>query len=190
MELRTMIYASLFAAIVGALGLLPPLITPFTPVPITAQTLGVMLAGSLLGAKKGGLSLLVFVLLVMVGAPLLSGGRGGLGVLFGVSGGYILSWPIGAFVIGYLVERFWSRMNIGLFILANLIGGVIVVYAMGVTYLSIITDTTWGQAAWSALIYIPGDLVKVVVASVIARQMMRVYPLIEKSRSNNVSRAV
>jgi len=52
--LRTMIYSALFASIVGALGLLPPIVTPFTPVPITAQTLGVMLAGALLGARRGG----------------------------------------------------------------------------------------------------------------------------------------
>ncbi|UOR10863.1 biotin transporter BioY [Halobacillus amylolyticus] len=191
MKLRTMVYASLFAAIIGALGLLPPIVTPFTPVPITAQTLGVMLAGSILGAKRGGLSLLVFVLLVTFGAPLLSGGRGGLGVLFGPSGGYILAWPFAAVTIGFLIECFWKKLNIGLYIAINVIGGVLLVYAFGVTYLSMITETPWTKAAWAALVFIPGDLVKVVVASLLARQINRVYPLIEmeKSRNNRKSKA-
>ncbi|MFD2923739.1 biotin transporter BioY [Halobacillus naozhouensis] len=187
MKLRTMVYASLFAAIIGALGLLPPIVTPFTPVPITAQTLGVMLAGSILGAKRGGLSLLVFVLLVSIGVPLLSGGRGGLGVLFGPSGGYIMAWPIAAFFIGFLVELFWKKLNIGLYIAINVAGGIILVYALGVTYLSFITETPWTKAAWAALVFIPGDLVKVVAASLLARQINRVYPLIE--RDKNVHKA-
>ncbi|WP_173915374.1 biotin transporter BioY [Halobacillus sp. Marseille-Q1614] len=183
MNLRTMVYASLFAAIIGALGLLPPIVTPFTPVPITAQTLGVMLAGSILGAKRGGLSLLLFVLLVTFGAPLLSGGRGGLGVLFGPSGGYIMAWPIAAFLIGFLVERFWKKLNLGLYFLFNLLGGVVLVYAFGVTYLSIMTQTPWTSAMWAAFVFIPGDLVKVVAASLLARQINRVYPIIEKEKN-------
>ncbi|WP_163527754.1 biotin transporter BioY [Halobacillus ihumii] len=182
MKLKTMVYASLFAAIIGALGLLPPIVTPFTPVPITAQTLGVMLAGSILGAKRGGLSLLVFVLLVSIGVPLLSGGRGGLGVLFGPSGGYIMAWPIAAFFIGAFVELFWKKLNIGLYIAINVVGGIILVYAFGVTYLSIMTETPWAKAAWAALVFIPGDLVKVVAASLLAKQINRVYPLIEMDR--------
>ncbi|UOQ95417.1 biotin transporter BioY [Halobacillus shinanisalinarum] len=185
MKLKTMVYASLFAAIIGALGLLPPIVTPFTPVPITAQTLGVMLAGSILGAKRGALSLLVFVLLVTFGVPLLSGGRGGLGVLFGPSGGYILAWPFAAFTIGFLVERFWKKLNIGLYITINVMGGILLVYAFGVTYLSMITETPWTKAAWAALVFIPGDLVKVVVASLLARQINRVYPLIKMEKSHN-----
>lgn len=186
-----MVYASLFAAIIGALGLLPPIVTPFTPVPITAQTLGVMLAGSILGAKRGGLSLLLFVLLVTFGAPLLSGGRGGLGVLFGPSGGYIMAWPFAAFFIGFFVERFWKKLNIGLYIVFNVVGGILLVYAFGVTYLSWITETPWTKAMWAALIFIPGDLVKVVVASLLARQLNRVYPIIGKEdrRSNERTNA-
>ncbi|WP_431803705.1 biotin transporter BioY [Halobacillus andaensis] len=189
MKLKTMVYAALFAAIMGALGLLPPIVTPFTPVPITAQTLGVMLAGSILGAKRGGLSLLLFVLLVTFGAPLLAGGRGGLGVLFGPSGGYILSYPIAAFLIGFLVERFWNKLNLGLYIAINIIGGILFVYACGVTYLSFITDTPWTKAMWAAFVFIPGDLVKVVVASLLAGQINRVYPIMDiaKKRSNKIT---
>src|SRR5690625_7350257 len=75
MKLQDMMYISLFAAIVGVLGFIPPIPLPFSPVPITAQTLGVMLAGGILGARRGGLSLLLFIALVAIGTPLLTGGR-------------------------------------------------------------------------------------------------------------------
>ncbi|WP_243291915.1 biotin transporter BioY [Bacillus sp. FJAT-47783] len=180
MNLRSMMYVSLMAAVVAVLGLLPPIMLPFTPVPITAQTFGVMLAGAVLGAKRGGLSLLVFVLLVAVGAPVLSGGRGGLGILVGPSGGYIMSWPIAAFLIGYLVEKSWNHLSLWKMVLFNIIGGVLFVYACGITYLSFVTDLTWMQAAISALAYIPGDVVKAVLSGTIALQIQKAYPLIEK----------
>jgi biotin transport system substrate-specific component len=180
MKLRNMMYASLFAAIVAALGILPPLTLPISPVPITAQTLGVMLAGAILGARYGALSLGIFVALVAVGVPLLSGGRGGFGVLLGPGGGYILSWPIAAFVIGFLVEKYWHKMNIARFILFNVVGGILLVYACGVTYLSFATGLPWTTAAFQALIYVPGDLTKAIIAGIIAMQIKKAYPLIRK----------
>ncbi|OLO42181.1 biotin transporter BioY [Alkalihalophilus pseudofirmus] len=182
MKLKNMMYASVFVAVIAALGILPPLVLPISPVPITAQSLGVMLAGAILGARYGGMSLVIFVLLVPFGAPLLSGGRGGISVFLGPSGGYILSWPIAAFVIGYLVEKYWHKMNIARFILFNIIGGILVIYAAGVTYTSFNIGIPWGTAAYQALIYIPGDIAKVVVAAVIAMQIKKAYPLIKKSR--------
>lgn len=179
MKLKEMMYVSLFAAIVAVLGFLPPLTLPFTPVPITAQTFGVMLAGAVLGARLGGMSLGVFVLLVAIGAPVLAGGRGGLSILFGPSGGYILSWPIAAFVIGFLMEKSWNSLKLWKIILFNIIGGVIVVYACGISYLSLVADLSWMQAAISALAYIPGDIAKAVVSAIIALQIKRKYPLIQ-----------
>ncbi len=180
MKLTNMMYASLFAALVGALGILPPLTLPISPVPLTAQTLGVMLAGAILGARYGALSLGIFVALVAFGVPVLAGGRGGFGVLLGPGGGYILSWPIAAFVIGSLVERYWNKMNTARFILFNIIGGILLVYASGVTYLSFTTGIPWTTAAFQALIYVPGDVTKAVIAGVIAMQIKKAYPLIKK----------
>src|SRR3954463_8239774 len=98
---RDMVHIALFAAIMAALGLLPPIPVGFIPVPITAQSMGVMLAGSILGAQRGALAILLFLALVAVGLPLLSGGRGGLGVFFGPTAGFLLSWPGGAFGTGW-----------------------------------------------------------------------------------------
>lgn len=80
-----MVFAALFAALIGVLGMIPPIPLGFIPVPITAQTLGVMLAGGFLGKKTGSLSLILFIVLVALGLPLLSGGRGGLSALVGPS---------------------------------------------------------------------------------------------------------
>jgi biotin transport system substrate-specific component len=82
MSTRDIVYIALFAAIVGALGMFPPITLPLIGVPITAQSLGVMLAGSVLGARRGGLAIVLFLVLVAIGVPLLAGGRGGFGVLF------------------------------------------------------------------------------------------------------------
>lgn len=60
MKTRDMVLAAMFTAVVAALGLIPPILSPFSPVPITAQTFGVMLAGAVLGPRLGGLSLLLF----------------------------------------------------------------------------------------------------------------------------------
>ncbi|MBO1001740.1 biotin transporter BioY [Pseudogracilibacillus auburnensis] len=180
MTLKDMMYISLFAAIVGALAFFPPIPIPFIPVPITAQTLGVMLAGGILGARRGGLSLLLFVLLVAIGAPLMAGGRGGLGILFGPGGGYILAWPIAAFVIGYLTEKSIHHLKYWKLILINTFGGIIIVYLIGVTYLAILTDVPWGATAISSLVFLPGDFTKVLIASAITIKLHQAYPMIDK----------
>ncbi|MGE6578041.1 biotin transporter BioY [Paenibacillus sp. FSL H7-0942] len=177
MKIKDMMFTAIMAAVIAVLGLLPPIPLPFIPVPITVQTLGVMLAGSILGARLGGISLLLFVVLIGLGAPLLSGGRGGLGVLVGPTGGYVLSYPIAAFVIGLLVQRtsvagikFWN------FLLSNIVGGILVVYAVGIPFLSFITDVPITQAIIGNLVFIPGDLLKAVLASLIAVRILKVSP--------------
>ncbi len=178
MNLRDMMFVSLFTAIIGIMAFFPPILIPGIPVPITAQTLGVMLAGGLLGAKRGGLALLIFLALIAVGVPLLAGGRGGLGVLLGPGGGYILSWPIAAFVIGYLVEKNIHSLNFFKVFVFNVFGAMIIVYAGGVTYLSYASNLPWGPTAISALTFIPGDLIKVIIASIIIIKVNQVYPII------------
>ncbi|MFD2681079.1 biotin transporter BioY [Bacillus seohaeanensis] len=177
MKLKNMILVAMFTSIVAALGILPPIALPFTPVPITAQTFGVMLAGAILGARLGGLSMGLFVLLVGIGVPILSGGRGGLPSLIGPSGGYILSWPIAAFIIGFLVDRYKERLKMWNMVLFNYVGGILFIYLGGITYLSFVSALSWQEAAISALVYIPGDSLKAVVAGVIALQLRKTAPV-------------
>ena len=103
-----------------------------TGVPITLQTLGVMLAGGILGARKGFLSVLVFLVLMSAGLPLLSGGRGGLGVWAGTSAGYLVGWLVGVVVIGLLTARILPKYPLWQGILVNLLGGALVIYVFGI----------------------------------------------------------
>jgi biotin transport system substrate-specific component len=182
MRSKDLAYVALFAALTAALGLVPPIDVAFVPVPITAQTLGVMLAGAVLGARRAGLALLVFVVLVVVGLPVLAGGRGGLGVLLGPSGGFILSWPIAAFVTGLVTEQLWRRYNVVFGIVANLIGGVVVVYLIGIPWLAVVGDLGT-EAFTGSMVFLPGDTIKAVLAAVVAVSVRRAYPLIERTHA-------
>jgi len=176
---RDLAYVALFAAITAVLGLVPAV--QIGPVPITAQTLGVMLAGSILGARRGFLSQLLFLVLVAIGLPVLPGGGGGLAVFAGATAGYLISWPIAAFVVGLLTARFWARYNLAWGTVANVVGGIVVIYAIGVPVLVAASGLPWHDALWlGAAVFIPGDLVKAVLAAVIAVQVRRSYPVIER----------
>jgi biotin transport system substrate-specific component len=148
-------------------------------VPITAQTLGVMLAGSVLGARRGALAVLTFLAVVAVGVPLLSGGRGGLAVFVGPSAGYLYAWPLAAFVIGTITQLSWRRFNLAWAMVANLVGGVAVIYALGIPFTSIYGNVSLSAAATGSLSFVPGDLVKVGIASVVAVAVHKAYPVIE-----------
>ena len=181
MKTKDLAYIALFAAITAVLGMVPAI--QVGPVPITAQTLGVMLAGAILGARRGFLSQLLFLVLVAVGLPVLPGGGGGLAVFAGVTGGYLVGWPIGAFVVGLLTERFWARYNVAWGVVANVVGGMVVVYAIGVPWLALAADLSLKAAIVSgALPFLIGDVIKAVVAAVIAVQVRRSYPVIERPR--------
>lgn len=181
MKTRDLAYVALFAAVVAVLGTIPAI--PVGPVPITAQTLGVMLAGAVLGARRGFLAVLLFLVLVAVGLPLLAGGRGGLAPFVGTSAGYLYSWPIAAFVIGWLTERSWNRYNVALGTLINAVGGIVVVYAIGVPVLKAVGGLTWGAAFTGGVFpFIPGDLFKAFAAAAIADVVRRSYPVIDRPR--------
>lgn len=179
---RDIVYIALFAALMAALGLVPPIQVGFLPVPITAQTLGVMLAGCLIGAKRGGLAILLFVGLVALGLPILAGGHGGLGVFFGPTAGFILSWPIAAFVTGWLAERSWNRINIVWFFAVSVIGGIGVVYLIGVPWVAFVAKIPLTSALTGSMVFIPGDLIKAGVTAIIADTVRRAYPLMREAR--------
>lgn len=175
---RDLARVALFAALIAVLGLPGQLLLFGSAVPITAQTLGVMLAGSLLGARLGFLSVATFLALVAAGLPLLAGGRGGLGVFAGPSAGYLIGWAVGAFVIGWIVERGGVRFQPAILLAANLIGGIAVIYAIGIPVQAWVLGTSSVVSALIAgLVYLPGDLIKVAVATVVAAGVHRAYPL-------------
>lgn len=177
---RDLALIALFAALIAALGLAGPLYLFGNGVPITAQVLGVMLAGSILGARRGALAVLVLLALVAAGLPLLAGGRGGLGVFVGLSAGYLVGWPLGAFVTGWLTERTVARgrtYSVPLGLVANVIGGIGVVYAIGIPVQAWVGHTTGLVAtAVAAAVFLPGDLIKATIATLVAKGVHTGYP--------------
>lgn len=177
---RDLALIALFAALIAALGLAGPLYLFGNGVPITAQALGVMLAGSILGARRGALAVLVLLALVAAGLPLLAGGRGGLGVFVGLSAGYLVGWPLGAFVTGWLTERTVARgrtYSVLLGFVANVIGGIGVVYAIGIPVQAWVGQTTGLVAtAVAAAVFLPGDLIKATIATLVAKGVHTGYP--------------
>lgn len=166
---------AIFAALIAALGLMPKLALGFG-VPITAQSLGVMLCGTVLGARRGMLAVLLFLLLVAIGLPLLSGGRGGIGAFFTPAAGFIVGWPVAAFVAGLWMERVAPRPTALHGFLAASLGGIVVLYAFGIIGMSV----ALGISPWQALIltaaFIPGDLIKAAVAGMITAALWRARP--------------
>ncbi len=177
-SIRDIVFIALFAAIIAALGLIPK-IDMGIGVPITAQSLGVMLAGSILGAYRGFLALTLFLALVAAGLPLLAGGRGGLGVFFGPSAGFLLAYPFAAALIGLLTQRAWRELTFGKSFGINVIGGILLLYACGIPAIALISGIALKTAALGALVFVPGDLVKAALAASAAMFVKRGYPLID-----------
>lgn len=178
MQTRDVVFIALFAAIIAALAVFPPITLPVIAVPITAQSLGVMLAGGILGAKRGSLAVLLFLVLVAIGLPLLSGGRGGFGVFLGPTAGYLAGWVAAAFLIGYLTERNWTRLNYALAFLFCVVGGVVTLYAIGIPWSAYVAKISLATAFTGSMPFVPGDIVKALIAAAVIMIVKRSYPII------------
>lgn len=135
---------------------------PFTPVPITGQTLTVLLTGAVLGSRRGALAVLTYLAQGFAGLPVFAGGKFGLAALFGPTGGYLLGFVVAAFVTGWLAERGWDR-DFKTNALAMLAGNV-VIYLVGLPWLAVFTGANQAIAL-GLLPFIPGDLLKLALAT-------------------------
>jgi len=177
-NIREMTLVSLFTGttVVGAFVRIP-----FTPVPFTLQTLFVLLSGAVLGSKMAALSQGLYLFLGLIGLPVFAYG-GGPGYFLQPTFGYLLGFIVGAYFIGKLQERFRYHSFFG--ILLNLLSGNLVIYSLGVSYLFLIKNFYLGQnfpfirAIWlGGLIFIPGDIVKILVVSIVIREIQMRFPL-------------
>ncbi|SDT28031.1 biotin transporter BioY [Microlunatus soli] len=177
---RSTVLVAVFAALIAAMGLVPPITIGVLPVPITLQTLGVMLAGAMLGSVRGMLAAVIVVVLSLAGLPVLAGGRGGLGVLVGPTGGYLIGWIPGAGLTGLLVQRWAIRigrpaLRFTAVLAAAIIGGIGAIYLIGVPWTSVVTGLPLTTSILGSLIFVPGDLIKAVLAALAAVTVHRSY---------------
>ncbi|MCV2882228.1 biotin transporter BioY [Actibacterium sp. XHP0104] len=179
---KNVAHIALYAALIAALGLIPKITLAFG-VPITAQSLGVMLCGTVLGARRGALAVLLFLLLVALGLPLLAGGRGGLGLFASPTAGFLIGFPVAAFVTGLITEK-WRGAPLALAAgIASVIGGIIVMYAFGIVGMSVTLDKSLSEAAMLVTAFIPGDVLKAAIAGMLTAALAKARPAYVLSRA-------
>ena len=141
---------------------------PGTEVPLTGQTLAVLLTGAVLGSRRGALALLLYLLEGAMGLPVFAPSAVlpmGFGRLLGPTGGYLLAYPLAAAIVGYLAERSWDRRP-RTAMLAMLAGN-LVIYLVAIPWLMMFTDSAWIALAQGMVPFIPGDLLKVTIAAAV-----------------------
>ncbi len=137
---------------------------PFSPVPITGQTFAVLLTGAALGARRGAAGQALYVLLGAVGLPFYSEGEGGIDVLVGTTGGYLVGFILAAAVVGWFAQRGMDR-DVRTAAVAFLLGS-IVIYAIGLPWLAVVADLSLSETLVAGLLpFIPGGLLKAALAA-------------------------
>ncbi|KMT21529.1 biotin transporter BioY [Clostridium cylindrosporum] len=141
----------------------------FTPIPFTLQLFSVFISAIILGPKLGSISQVTYVLVGTVGFPVFAQFSGGINKVLGPTGGYIISFPIAAFIVGYLA------LKPNIFINAlGIILGLICIYGIGTVQLSLITNMSFNKALLAGVIpFVPFDLVKIFLSLVIGMQIRK-----------------
>ncbi len=176
---------AVFAAIIGVFGTTPGLPVPGLSVPITAQSMAVMLTGLMLLPLEAFLAGVVFVAALLAGLPLMPGGFGGPAVLSSPRGGFALAFPLAALAVSLIavgLRRIPSDSHGRLQVVANagacIIGGIAVLYAVAVPIGAALGGLPVLTFARAMAVFIPGDLAKAVVASVVAASVFRAAPFL------------
>jgi biotin transport system substrate-specific component len=137
---------------------------PPSPVPITGQTLGVVVCGAALGANRGVLAMLLYVAMGLV-LPVYADGASGPHVIWGATGGYLIGFIIATYAIGYLSERGGDRKVLTAFV--TFCVGQLIVFGIGVPWLKVSTGMDWSTAIHDGFsIFIVGGLIKAAVAAI------------------------
>lgn len=167
MKNKKMVYCALMAAV---LCVISPLSIPVGAVPISLATLGVMLAGALLGAQLGTLSVLIYLVLGWVGLPVFAGYSSGFTCLFGPTGGYMIGYLFLAFLTGFLYKK-----KTLLYLVGSILVGELVLYLLGTIWFMFVAQTSLVSALTICVLpFIPGDIAKIVLVCLLLPQLEKV----------------
>ncbi|MBZ9687674.1 biotin transporter BioY [Clostridium estertheticum] len=169
---RDLIITALFTSLTAVGGFIS---IPLGPVPVTLQTLFVVLSGLILGAKLGALSQITYLILGLIGVPVFSGGTGGLTSVVSPTFGFLISFIVAAYVIGRLTEKNKSLSKI----IFSVISGSFVIYIIGIPYFYFIFTNYLGKSInfytalkYTCIPFIPGDIIKAIIAIILAKQLI------------------
>lgn len=175
---KSLIQMAMMATLLVVLGFIPALPLGFIPVPIVLQNLGVMMAGVILGGRKGSLSILLFFLVGLV-IPVFSGLRSTIPVLTGPTAGYVIAWFFVPLLISYGVKLINKKNFIAIFLIVWL-AGVLFVDVAGAVWLASYTNIPLDKSLLQNLVFIPGDTIKAIIAAVVAVKYKDSFFLTEK----------
>jgi len=166
-QVAVVVSASAFVALCAHISI--PL--PYTPVPLTAQNFGVLLVGLLLGSRRGFAALTLYLLEGIVGLPVFSPtGPGGVAQLFGVTGGFLLAYPLVAFLAGFILEsgkRSFARAAVAA------VAGEILLFAGGLAWLYVFTHSLAKAAYFGLYWFVAAEVIKIMLAAGIASRWRR-----------------
>jgi len=166
------VFTAMFVAIIAVCAQIQ---IPLGPVPFTLQTLGVFAAASLLGWKRGTISVLVYVLLGLVGVPVFAGFAGGVSCLVGPTGGYIIGFIFTALIVGLIADKLGRKLWV---LIVAMIIGLLVCYAFGTAWFCISTGTGLLDALLLCVVpFLIADAAKIAVASVLVNRLDKVVKL-------------
>lgn len=170
---------AVFAALTAAFALIPAVPIGAVGVPITLQTLAVMLTGVILGPGRGAAAIGLYLAAGLAGLPIFAGFSGGLGVLAGPSAGYLLSFPLAAALAGWLasaVLRRARRMRYLLVFLACLAASVVFVHPLGIAGMMVNLNLDLRTAVLADVVFLPGDIIKNLIAAAMGLTVYRAFP--------------
>lgn len=175
-----------FAAFIAVCAILPAIPVAGLAVPITLQTFGVMLTGIVLGARRGALALLLYVAVGLAGLPVFSGGAGGLAVVAKPSFGYIVGFVLAAALVGFLVTRFAVRLSPArrywaIFACAT-VTSLVAIHPIGIAVMGWRLGMSPSEAVLAGATFLPGDVIKNLLAALVATALLRAFPDLLRSR--------
>ncbi|GEA90200.1 biotin transporter BioY [Cellulomonas cellasea] len=175
-----------FAAFIAVCAILPAIPVAGLAVPITLQTFGVMLTGIVLGARRGALAVLLYVVVGLAGLPVFSGGAGGLAVVAKPSFGYIVGFVLAAALVGFLVSRFAARLRPArrywAIVACATVTSLVAIHPLGIAVMGWRLDMSPGEAIAAGATFLPGDVVKNLFAALVATALFRAFPDLLRSR--------
>lgn len=144
---------------------------PGTPVPLTVQNFGVLLVGLMLGSRRGFAALALYLAEGAMGMPVFSpGGAGGIAQMLGVTGGFLLAYPLVAWLAGFVMER--GRKTFARAALSGLLGEILL-FTSGLTWLAVLTHSVTRAFRWGLYWFLFAEIIKVMMAAGIAARWQR-----------------